>query len=180
MIMKAFFLLLLLLPTLSFAQVLGLGKRLNQYQASNGKTYRVGDTIKLAQGSSPNGTFRYVQYGGWMMFLQSGTSEDKNNLERDKSGYGAVIRKMHSFKAHGVDKVVFAVDLGIKSNCDMWIEDAIATCEIVDCNGAKAQTTIVQKADDKFDQLKKLKDLFDGGAITKTEYDEQKKKLLNQ
>ncbi|HTE01627.1 MAG TPA: SHOCT domain-containing protein [Mucilaginibacter sp.] len=178
--MKATLFLLLFLPTLSFAQVLGLGKRLNVYQASNSKAYRVGDTIKLAQGSSPNGTFRYVQYGGWLMFLQSGTSEDKNNLERDKSGYGAVIRKIHSFKAHGVEKVVFAVDLGLKSNCDMWIEDAIATCEIVECKGAKVQTTIVQKADDKFDQLKKLKALFDSGAITQAEYTEQKKKLLNQ
>jgi hypothetical protein len=33
---------------------------------------------------------------------------------------------------------------------------------------------------DKFDQLKKLKGLLDNGAITQAEFDEQKKKILNQ
>src|ERR1700745_3712877 len=102
--MKVSLLLLLLLPTMSFAQVLGLGKRLGEYHASNGKTYHIGDTIKLGQGSAPNGTFRYVQYGGWLVFMMNGQEADDHNIEKTYSGYGAVIKKIHSFKAHGIPK----------------------------------------------------------------------------
>src|SRR5882757_6227918 len=108
--MKKTLFLLLLLPIVSFAQILGLGKKLAEYKASNGKTYHIGDTIKLGQGSAPNGTFRYVQYGGWMMFMQGDKGADTHNLERSMSGYGVVIKKIRSFKAHGIDKVVFAGD----------------------------------------------------------------------
>ncbi|MBS1504672.1 MAG: SHOCT domain-containing protein, partial [Bacteroidetes bacterium] len=62
----------------------------------------------------------------------------------------------------------------------LWIEDAIASCEIVDCANNKGQTTIVQQSDDNLDKLKKLKALLDAGAITQAEYDSQKKKLLSQ
>jgi hypothetical protein len=176
--MKQLILLLLLLPTVGFGQAFGLGKRLNEYLASNGKTYHVGDTVKLGQGSANNGTFRYVQYGGWMMFFQNGNSSDAHNLDKGYSGYGVVIKKIHSFNANGNQKVVMAVGIRQISNYDLWIEDAIASCEIVDCKGAKATT--VQQVDDKFDQLKKLKALLDSGAITQAEFDEQKKKLLKQ
>lgn len=176
--MKLSVLFFLLLPTVSFAQILGLGKRLAEYKASNGVTYHVGDTVKLGQGSAPNGTFRYVQYGGWMMFMQGGGS-DAHNLERTFSGFGATIKKIHSFKAHGITKVVLAVDIGQLSNCDLWVEDALTSCEVANCTGHTTQTTVVQ-TDDKFDRLKKLKSLLDNGAITQAEYDEQKKQLLKQ
>jgi len=178
-IMKRLLLLLLLLPTISFAQVLGLGKRLSEYKASNGITYHVGDTVKLGQGSAPNGTFRYVQYGGWLMFTQGGGT-DAHNVERSYSGYGAVIKKIHSFKAHGIPKVVFAVDITQSSNFDLWIEDAITTCEVANCTGHAVHATVVQQSDDNLDRLKKLKGLLDSGAISQAEYNEQKKKLLNQ
>ncbi|MGZ3846114.1 MAG: SHOCT domain-containing protein [Flavisolibacter sp.] len=179
--MKTFALLVfIVLPALSFAQALGFGKKLTEYKASNGRTYHIGDTIKLAQGSAPNGTFRYVQYGGWLTFFQNDEGADTHNLERGMSGYGAVIKKIHSFKAHGIDKIVIAVSIGVGTNCDLWIEDAIESCEIIDCKGNKVQATIVTQSDDQFDKLKKLKALLDSGAITKTEYDEQKKKLLKQ
>ncbi|MFB9841096.1 SHOCT domain-containing protein [Mucilaginibacter ginsenosidivorans] len=157
-----------------------MGKRLAEYSASNGRTYHVGDTIKLGQGSAPNGTFRYVQYGGWLVFMINGNQADDHNIEKTYSGYGAIVKKIHSFKAHGIQKVVFAVDIGGGSNFDLWIEDAIASCEIVDCKGKQVQATVVTQSDDQFDKLKKLKALLDSGAITQAEYDAQKKKLLNQ
>ncbi|MBS1503979.1 MAG: hypothetical protein JST32_18055, partial [Bacteroidetes bacterium] len=128
--MKKLLFVFLLLPSFTFAQVLGLGKRLSEYKASNGKHYHIGDTIKLGQGSAPNGTFRYVQYGGWEVFTLGGGT-DAHNIERTYSGYGAVIKKIHSFKAHGVEKVVLAVDLGTGSNFDLWTDDGIASCELV-------------------------------------------------
>src|SRR5580704_11087624 len=99
--MKKIFILSFLLAsctTLIHAQILGLGKKLSEYKATNGKTYQVGDTIKLGQGSAPNGTFRYLQYGGWETFFISSDGTDSHNVERQFSGYGAIIKKMHSFK----------------------------------------------------------------------------------
>ncbi len=178
--MKKLLLFLILFPTLSFAQILGLGKKLTEYKASNGLTYHIGDTIKLGQGSSPNGSYKYIQVAGWMTFLNTGEGDDSHNLQRQASGYGATIKKIHSFKAHGIEKVVFAVGLGSISTCDLWIEDAIASCEIVDCVGHKVQLSQMPQQQDKFDQLKKLKELLDNKAITQAEYEAQKKKLLNQ
>ncbi|MGZ3902001.1 MAG: SHOCT domain-containing protein [Bacteroidia bacterium] len=79
-----------------------------------------------------------------------------------------------------VNCVLFACGFGGANNFDVYIEDVIATCEITDCNTANNQTAVSQPTGDKFDELKKLKALLDSGAITKTEYDEQKKKLLAQ
>jgi hypothetical protein len=178
--MKAYLFIFLFLPTSCFAQVLGLGKKLSEYKASNGKTYHIGDTIKLGQGSSPNGTFRYVQYAGIASFMNMGQEgADSHNLERNASGYEAVVKKIHQFKWHGAEKVVFAVGLGGANNFDLWIEDAITSCEIVDCK-PKTQAVVVSSTDDNLDKLKKLKALLDSGAITQAEYDAQKKKLLNQ
>ena len=169
-------------PSSLFAQMFGLGKRLSEYKASNGITYHIGDTIKLGQGSASNGTFRYVQYGGWQVFFISGNGADDHNIEKTFSGYAVTIRKIHSFNAHGVPKVVFAVDIGKGSNFDLWIEDAITSCEIANCTGQGSNKPVVvqQRQDDNLDKLKKLKALLDAGAITGAEYNEQKKKLLNQ
>jgi hypothetical protein len=175
--MKSLLLLLLIAPLGASAQILGLGKRLSEYKASNGVTYRVGDTVKIGRGSAPDGTFRYIQYGGWMAIMgEKGT--DSHNLERNASGYGAVIKKIHRFSAHGIPKVVFAMGAGGLNNFDLWIEDAIATCEIADCKGGQA--AVAPPPGDNLDRLKKLKALLDSGAITKAEYDEQKKRLLKE
>jgi hypothetical protein len=167
-------------PSVLIAQVLGLGKRLSQYTAANGLTYHVGDTVKLAQGSATDGSFRYVQYGGWEVFFQSGHSSDAHNVERTFAGYGAVIKKIHTFKAHGIVKAVFAVDIGAGSNFDLWIDQAITSCEVVNCAPAGNQLVGRGHDEDNLDKLKKLKALLDSGAITQEEYNAQKKKLLNQ
>ncbi|WP_026632820.1 SHOCT domain-containing protein [Dyadobacter alkalitolerans] len=58
----------------------------------------------------------------------------------------------------------------------MDIENAIATCEIENCKGESS----VHAKSDKYDQLKKLKDLHDKGILSEDEYSAEKKKLLDQ
>ena len=79
-------------------------------------------------------------------------------------------------KIRGVAKVYFTVGGGNLTNYTLYIDDAIQTCEVLPC----AALDDHQPVADKFDQLKKLKDLLDSGAITKAEYDVEKKKLLGQ
>jgi len=55
---KAFLLLALLLPLAGVTQTL---QTLKEYQASNGKTYRPGDTVKVGLGTMPDGSFKYMQ-----------------------------------------------------------------------------------------------------------------------
>lgn len=51
------------------AMIIGLtqaqnNEKLNEYTASNGITYKIGDEIKLGRGSDTNGKFVYVNIGG--------------------------------------------------------------------------------------------------------------------
>lgn len=162
---KILFLTIALLPLLCKAQ------NLKEYTASNGKIYHVGDTLKIGFGSMPNGSFKYINPGGW-----AASSEPMN---KSISGMGAIIKKIHSYNAHGFRKVYFAVGLGGITNYNLYIEEAIASCEVADCKSQSGSTTIVQaQPEDNLDKLKKLKALLDSGAITQAEYDAQKKKLL--
>lgn len=158
----------------------GIAQKKTEYAASNGITYHIGDTVKLARGSDPKGNFMYVQTGGWAKSLtyQSGKGAEQYDLDRNFAGRGAVIKKIRNEKSNGADRIVFTVGLGNISNYDMYIEDAIATCEIADCkkNAATASTAPAPSA---ADELAKYKKLLDAGAITKAEYEAKKKKLLD-
>ncbi|MGZ3820985.1 MAG: SHOCT domain-containing protein, partial [Mucilaginibacter sp.] len=66
------------------------------------------------------------------------------------------------------------------TNYTLTIDDAIQACEVVPCANNTPTTTVIQQSDDKFDKLKKLKALLDSGAISQSEYNEQKKKLLSE
>jgi hypothetical protein len=157
-----------------------LAQKKTDYKASNGITYHIGDTIKLGRGSSPSGNFMYVQTGGWAKSLtyQSGKGAEQYDLDRNFSGRGAVVKKIRNEKSNGADRIVFTVGMGNISNYDMYIEDAIGTCEIADCkkNITTASTTTAPSA---ADELAKYKKLLDAGAITKAEYEAKKKKLLD-
>ena len=98
------------------------------------------------------------------------------NAHKDLSGSGYVIKRISNAKQMtGSQKVVFTIKTGGFTTSDVWIEEAIASCEVTPCVDQKSSTST------KFsvaDELLKLKKLLDAGAITQAEYDAQKKKVL--
>ncbi|GAC1311683.1 MAG: hypothetical protein NVSMB24_31700 [Mucilaginibacter sp.] len=152
-----------------------------QYKAINGITYRIGDTVKLGLGSSPGGTFLYLQMGGWAAVMSYDVNKGPNqmNIGRGYANTAVIIKKIKSGKISGVEKYWFVVGGSNLTNYNLFIDEAIQVCEVVPCQSPDTFTG-QQSAEDKFDKLKKLKALLDSGAITRAEYDEQKKKLLEQ
>jgi hypothetical protein len=157
-------------------------QKITQYTAINGITYRIGDTVRLGIGSSPNGSFLYLQMGGWGAALSYDADKGSNqlNIGRGYANTAVAIKKIKSGRIKGVEKYWFIVGGGNITNYNLTIDDAIQACEVVPCMRDAPTTTVVQQSDDQFDKLKKLKGLLDSGAITQSEYDEQKKKLLNE
>lgn len=103
---------------------------LAEYKASNGITYKPGDTVKLGRGSAPNGDFRYLVMGGI-----AASGGDADNIPKHYSGTNVIVKKIKVHKARGAEKVWFAVGAGNIVNYNLYIEDAIATCEVADCKG---------------------------------------------
>ena len=172
---------ILIATVLIFVVLTSYGQtRLKEYTATNGITYHEKDTIKLGRGSAPNGDFLFFQMGGWGAALtyNSYAGSDQHNLNRHYSGGNVVLKKIMSYKLKGAVKVYFVVGGGNITNYNLHIEDAIASCEIANCNEPTPTVVTVAPAPDKFDQLKKLKGLLTEGIITQEEYDKEKAKLL--
>jgi hypothetical protein len=160
---KILFLLFLAIGFSSHAQ------KLKEYKASNNVVYKKGDVIKMNKGSAENGDFVYLSIGGWA----AGTGQ---KIPATYAGVAVKIKKIKKYKKHGVEKVLFTVNGGNITNYILDIEPAISSCEVTPCSQKKATT----KSESKYDKLKKLKELLDSGAITKEEFEKEKKKILKE
>ena len=160
---------LLLVPFIASAQ------KLKEYKASNGITYHPGDTVKVGLGSMPDGNFKYIQINQFLPGPPDPRRSNSMTARKDMSGSGYVIKKIQNVKQMGGEKTVITIRTGGLPTCDVWIEEAIATCEVTPCNNQKSAP-----ASSVADEILKLKKLLDAGAITQAEYDAQKKKLLAQ
>lgn len=158
-----------------------------KYKASNGINYQIGDTIKLGRGSAQNGDFNYLQMGGMyntLSALNGKYNDISSSIGRNYSGLNVVLKKIKRYKLKGAESIVFVVGGGNITNYNLMIEDAIATCEIADCIEKVQKVQIVRDTiappPSKYDEIKKLKELLDIGAITQEEYDLEKKKILEK
>jgi len=168
---KLFFILVCLAPAFV------LGQNLKEYKAANGKTYHVGDTLKIGMGSNPEGNFKYIQVTQ-PPFFPPRPNGNGMSARKDFSMSMAVIRKIKTAsQLTGSDKVVFTVKAGGIGTYDVWIAEAVAACEVTPCAGSN---TNASAGGSVADELLKLKKLLDSGAITQAEYNAQKKKLLSE
>jgi Short C-terminal domain len=147
-----------------------LAQETNDYRAINGVTYHRTDTVRLGKGSDAGGDFLYIEERG----IPS-PSHKNHYLPKQFANGGVIIKNIKIVKLNGIKKYEFIVDAGGLFNFAMFIDDAILACEVLPC-GQQTSKPVPSVAD----EIKKLKELLDSGAITKAEYDAQKKKLLNQ
>ena len=151
----------LMIAFLLMYSVLTYAKQISTYKASNNKTYHIGDSITMWRGSGINCTFAYIV--------------NDLNTKPVKSFYAGRVVEAYNIKETNSGKVIIQVLCGKLGSFNIYIEDAIATCEIVYCKKDAIPVTIVPS---KYDELKKLKELLDSGAITEDEYKKEKEKLL--
>ena len=153
-----------------------LSQNLKEYKAPNGKTYHVGDTVKVGMGSMPDGGFKYIQMTP-PPFMPPRRNGNDLNARRDFSLTNAIIKKIKTVsQMSGGEKIVFTTKTGGLNNYDIWIVEAIAACEVTPCTNNQGSNTSSHVG--VADELLKLKKLLDSGAITQDEYNAQKKKLL--
>jgi hypothetical protein len=169
---KLLFIMFCLTPFLGFSQ------DMDTYTASNGKTYKIGDTVRVALGSMPDGNFKYVQASPPLFALPSRNSNSLS-ARKDFANTNVIIRKIKkSAQLSGSEKVVLNVKVRGIVTYDIWIEEAISACEVTPC--AVKTNTSITGGGSVADELIKLKKLLDAGAITTEEFNTQKKKLLAQ
>lgn len=167
--MKKIILLITAVSTFTFGHSQNTEK-LKEFTASNGITYKIDDEIKLGRGSDTNGNFVYVKMGGW-----AAANGNVSGLGPGNTGLIVTIKKIKKYHHKRYTGVYFTVGGGNITNYILDIENAILTCEVENCTD-KVSTPITKT--DKYDQLKKLKELFDDGVLSKEEYDSEKKKIL--
>lgn len=143
-------------------------ERIYSYTASNGVTYKEGDTIVLNRGSGNNDQFVYV-----------GTRGRGNGYLNGRQGAGYRLKIARMIKTNKVNYkgVDFILYNRMKIPFDLDIENAIKSCEVTPCS-ENIGTTIVQESD-KYDKLSKIKKLKDEGILTNEEYESEKKKILD-
>ncbi len=163
---------LCLIPFVSFSQ------DMDTYTASNGKTYKIGDTVKVALGSMPDGNFKYVQVSP-PLFAPPSRNSNSMSARRDFANTNVIIRKIKKNpQMSGSEKVIFNVKVRGLVTYDIWIEEAIAACEVTPC--ATKTNPVNTGTGSVADELIKLKKLLDDKAITTEEFNAQKKRLLSQ
>lgn len=128
--MKKLFL-LLIVATISIS---ANAQKLKEYKASNNLIYKIGDTIKLAKGSSANGNFLFVNLtGAAAAITDNGSSANSGqfNAPAQYAGTNVIIKKIISVTKRGATKTLFYVDAGNKYVLD--IDNAINACEVMPC-----------------------------------------------
>lgn len=138
-----------------------------------------GTDIKLGTGTLPNGDFKYISTSAGSWAALSDASMRNMHVGRRYNGHLFHVKR---FRVDGNKKRGYTYSLilggGNITNYDCDVESAIASGEIVVPDEFKPKIAGSTPAASPADELKKLKDLYDSGALTKDEYDSAKKKVI--
>lgn len=149
------FRILLLVSISSFAQA--------EYKTTQGLVYKIGDTLRIGQ---PMYISRST--GHWQtVFNKNGSNLTNPNLINKST----TIKKIE--EVNGITRFYFRI---FSSDFYVYIDEAIAKGEII-TNHSKSKVNPI--SEDKYDKLKKIKELYDSGALTKEEFESEKSKILN-
>jgi hypothetical protein len=167
---------LLLLTIILCAPLFTFAQSITSYKAANGVTYHINDTVRLGKGSNANGSFAFIaDYGpGPIPPADPNRAPSGRSLPRQFTNSAVILKAIRKTSLNGADKYIFMINPGGLFRFTMYIDDAISACEVKPCAADDAKVNSVA------DEIKKLKALLDSGAITKDEYDAQKKKLLGE
>ena len=83
----------LLFILLSLVSVTGFSQDMETYTASNGNTYKIGDTVRVALGSMPEGNFKYVQVSP-PLFAPPTRNSNSLSARKDFANTYVIIRKI--------------------------------------------------------------------------------------
>lgn len=111
---------LLLLAVLALG--ISTAKAQDSYTASNGRVYKVGDTIKIGKGSGQNGTFSYMVEGS---MSSKGYPESTRKL---MTYTNSILKQIKIINIHGSNKAILVVH-PYRHHID--IEPAIEAKEVI-------------------------------------------------
>lgn len=143
----------------------------NEYKTKLGLIFRVGDSITIAKPSTLlSSGITGTSAGEWNSIF---------TLKNEKlTNVNFINKKVIIEKIEIIDNdAKFYVE---KFNKKLYIkiENAILSNEII---FDKSKLPFVNNSNiDKYDKLKKIKELLDSGALTKEEFEIEKKKILNE
>ena len=163
----------------------------NGYVTNVGFTVKPGDELILGKGTLPNKFFAFVYQSPTGYFSE--TSLDASNRKSLISTFAGKKVKVKRLTSYGTKRTGFNVVavVGAGDIVNYWIEldQAIEAGEIIvpepfasklDINKKNTPVIVQQSSSSVADEIKKLKELYDSGVLTKEEYEGQKKKLLEK
>ncbi|CAN5603748.1 hypothetical protein BH11BAC2_BH11BAC2_21860 [soil metagenome] len=165
--MKTLLVLLLSICSLN----LSAQKKVEEYTATNGITYRVGDNIQIGVGSGTDGDFRYIKFTSEVLVNAisaiAGETMDPH-LQANSNGKICLIKKVRSYK----DKIYLLIDAGEEMLYQVDIEKAIRECEVAYCLKDAALTQ------EQFEKLILTQQYFEEGKITKGRFTELRNEII--
>jgi hypothetical protein len=163
----------------------------NGYITNVGYTVKPGDELMLGKGTLPNKFFAFIYQSPMGYFSE--TTVDASTRKSLISTFARKKVKVKRLQSYGTKRtgynVVAVVGAGDIVNYWVELDQAIEAGEVVvpdpyasklDINKKNAPVVIQQNTVSVADEIKKLKELYDSGVLTKEEYESQKKKLLDK
>lgn len=159
----------------------------NGYNTKLGWELRKGDTLQLGIGSRDRQSFNYI-YSSPVSFTQM--MDASNPIIYLSSNYNDKVAVIKKFGTIGKKKTGYhayaVVGIGEMENYWIDIENAIEFGELIPTNPnhrpvyEPLEVKVVNNTSDKYDQLKKLKQLLDDGILSQDEFDKEKSEILSK